>query len=154
MPEQSLNLHVGNRTVPNQLIVRSGKGSNNITPLPQNTSILDVQSALPSKQDIEQKENLNVLSLPASLIACSPNYFRSNPTDARAALAMVSDASEILPRLLDGGHSVVAGRLAGAFRHIGRDRISEDIVKSMKAADFDCREDNPFDTPQIVFDKI
>ena len=153
MPEQSLNLHVGNRTVPNQLIVRSSKGSNNITPLPQNTSILDVQSALPSKQDIEQKENLNVLSLPASLIACSPNYFRSNPTDARAALAMVSDASEILPRLLDGGHSVVAGRLAGAFRHIGRDRISEDIVKSMKAADFDCREDNPFDTPQIVFDR-
>jgi hypothetical protein len=152
MPEQSLNFHVGNRRVPKQLIVRSSKGSNNITLLPHNTAILDIRSPMPSRKDIEQKENLNVLTLPASLVACSPNYFQNNLTDARAALAMVADASEILPRLLDGGHSVVAGRLAGAFRHIGRNRISEEIIKSMSAADFDCREDNPFETTaQFIF---
>src|SRR6516164_4248173 len=33
-PEQSIKLHAGNRTVPAQLIVRSSRGKNNITPLP------------------------------------------------------------------------------------------------------------------------
>jgi fido (protein-threonine AMPylation protein) len=148
-PEHSLSLHVGNRTVPPQLLVRSSKGSNNITALPQNTSILDIQSALPAIPDQKKENDLNVLSLPASLVACSPHYFRNHPTDARAALSTISDASEILPRLLDGGHSVIAGRLAGGFRNIGRDRIADDILKAMKSADFDCREEDPFDAPAL-----
>jgi fido (protein-threonine AMPylation protein) len=148
-PEQSLSLHVGNRTVPPELIVRSSKGRNNITALPQNTSILDIQAALPAIPDLEKEDNLNVLSLPASLVACSPNYFRNFPTDARAALSTISDASEILPRLLDGGHSLIAGRLAGGFRNIGRDRIADDVLKAMKSADFDCREQDPFKAPAL-----
>lgn len=151
-PEQSLNLHVGDRTVPQQLIVRSSTGSNNITPLPQNTSILDFSAALPPKNDIEQKGQLNLVRLPAALISSSRNYFRNNATNARAALATISDASELLPLLLAGGHTIVAGRLAGGFRNIGRDRIADDILKTMKGADFDCREENPFiNVPSINF---
>lgn len=144
-PEQSLSLHVGNQTVPYQLIVRTSKGSNNITTLPQKTSILDIRAALPTKSDIVRVDNLRVFSLPSSLVACSPNYFRTNPTDARAAMSAVSDASEILSRLLDGGHSIIAGRLAGGFRNIGRDRIADDILKTMKSVGFDCREESPFE---------
>jgi hypothetical protein len=62
------------------------------------------------------------------LIACAPGYFRQNPTDMRAAPSMVRDAFEVLDRLLEGGHSTIAGRLAGAFRNIGRDRIADDII--------------------------
>lgn len=58
-----------------------------------------------------------------------------------------------MPRLLDGGHSGVAGRLAGGFRNIGRDRIADDILKTMKAADFDCREVDPFDEPSLLIFK-
>jgi hypothetical protein len=58
---------------------------------------------------------------------------------------MFSDASEILARLLEGGHSTIAGRLAGAFRNIGRKRIADDIVRSMQAADYTVREIDPFD---------
>jgi hypothetical protein len=36
---------------------------------------------------------------------------------------MVRDASDLLSRLL-AGHTIIAGRLAGAFRNIGRDRIA------------------------------
>ncbi|MGD9681334.1 MAG: Fic family protein [Candidatus Obscuribacterales bacterium] len=150
--EQSLNHHVGDRTVPPQLIVRSSKGSNNITHLPQNTSILDLNAALPPKSNLEKKEQLNLMRLPAALISCSPTYFRNSSTNARAALATISDASELLPLLLEGGHTIVAGRLAGGFRHIGRDRIADDILKTMKGADFDCREGNPFaDLASISF---
>jgi ABC-type oligopeptide transport system substrate-binding subunit len=38
-----------------------------------------------------------------------------NDIEVRAALSMISDASEILHKLLEGGHSTVAGRLAEAF---------------------------------------
>jgi fido (protein-threonine AMPylation protein) len=149
-PEQSLSLHAGDQTVPQQLLVRSSIGTNNITVLLHKTSILDIQSALPADKDREQKGELNLINLPTSLVTCSPNYFRNHPTDARTALAMISDASEILPRLLEDGKSVVAGRLAGGFRNIGRARIADDILKSMKSADFDCREEDPFDTPSLV----
>jgi hypothetical protein len=39
---------------------------------------------------------------------------------------------------------VIAGRLASAFRNIGRDRIAEDIVKAMLAAGYAVRENDPF----------
>ena len=115
-PEQSLSLHVGDQTVPQQLVVRSSKGSNNITALLQNTSILDLQSSLPVKGDTDQKDQLNLFSMPVSLVACSPNYFRNHSTEARTALAMIADASEILARLLEGGRTgQIQGRLAGEF---------------------------------------
>jgi hypothetical protein len=54
------------------------------------------------------------------------------------------DASSLLHRLLAGGHSTIAGRLAGAFRNCGRERIGDDIVKTMTAAGYEIRESDPF----------
>lgn len=56
------------------------------------------------------------------------------------------DASELLPNLLDGGHSVIAGRLAGALRNMGSARIADDIIAAMRAASYDVRESDPFET--------
>ena len=61
---------------------------------------------------------------------------------------MVRDASDILAILLEGGHSVIAGRLAGAFRNIGADKIADEIVGTMRAADYDVREHDPFETKE------
>lgn len=144
-PEQSLLLHTGNRTVPHQLLVRATKGSNNLTQFPFGTSLLDVKSALAVKYDTINSDGLNLFSLSAALIECSPTFFRQSPTDARAALSMIRDASEILDLLLEGGHSTIAGRLAGAFRNIGRDRIADDIVKTMRAAGYELVETDPFE---------
>ena len=94
--------------------------------------------------DREEKEGLRLFSLESALIACSPHYFSSHATDARAALATIRDASGLLARLLEGGHSTIAGRLAGAFRNSGRDRIADDIMKTMSAAGYDVRETDPF----------
>ncbi|MGH7404423.1 MAG: Fic family protein [Candidatus Methylomirabilales bacterium] len=150
-PEQSLSLHVGNWAVPRQLLVRSPKARNRVTPLPHETSLLDVRAALPAKGQREEKEGLRLFSVPAALIACAPGYFSQKAIDARAALAMVRDASDVLALLLDGGHSAVAGRLAGAFRNIGRARMAEDILKTMRAAGYDVRENDPFsDRPALV----
>jgi len=144
-PEQSLLLHAGNMTVPHQLLVRSPKAGNKITTLPHGTSLFDTRAALPEFNQITEKDGLRLFSVPAGLVSCRSGFFRLNATDARAALAMVRDASDVLALLLESGRTTVAGRLAGAFRNIGRDRIADDIVKTMKAADYDIREKDPFE---------
>ncbi len=151
-PEQSLSLHAGNWTVPRQLMVRSPRARNKVTKLPHGTSLLDLRATLPAAGDREEKERLRIFSLESALIACSPTYFSSHSTNVRAVLPMIRDASGLLARLLEGGHSKIAGRLAGAFRNIGRDRIADDIVKTMSAAKYDVRETDPFtDKPSLVF---
>lgn len=149
-PEQSLSFQVGNRVVPAQLVVRSPKAKNNITALPHRTSVLDVQLAMPAKEHIEHVDGINVYSLATALIFCSPNIFRQNHTDARAALSAIPNASDVLNVLLEGGHTVVAGRLAGAFRNIGKSRLADDILKTMRSAGYDCREEDPFADPTPI----
>lgn len=144
-PEQSLLLHTGNWSVPRQLLLRTPKGGNKPTQLPHETSIFDVRASLPSRDQAGTIEGLRVFSLPASLIQIGAGMFRENAIDVRAALAMIGDASEVLSILLDGGHSVVAGRLAGAFRNIGREKIADEIIRSMKAADYVVNETDPFE---------
>lgn len=61
-------------------------------------------------------------------------------------LALFTDASQLLAPLLGGGHSTIAGRLAGALRNIGRERIADDILAGMDAAGYDVRAADPFDT--------
>jgi Fic family protein len=65
---------------------------------------------------------------------------------------MISDASEILPKLLEGGHSTIAGRIAGAFRNIGKNAIADNIIEAMKAAGYSVAEKDPFeDKAAIIF---
>jgi hypothetical protein len=151
-PEQSLSLHAGSWTVPRQLMVRAPKARNAVTKLPHGTSLLDLRSSLPVATDRKTLDGLRVFSLESALVECSAHFFAHNATDVRTALLMVRDASDILSRLLTGGHTVIAGRLAGAFRNIGRDRVAEDIVKTMIAAGYAVRESDPFtDKPTLSF---
>lgn len=143
-PDQSLIIHSGNWTVPQQLLVRSPLGRNNTINLPFDTSLYDLKGTLPARSDIEEKDGLQVYTIAASLINCSPALFRSNPTDARTALMLIQDASEVLTILLENGHSAIAGRLAGAFRNVGRHRIANEILATMQSAGYDVREVDPF----------
>ena len=145
-PEQSLLLHVGNRTVPDQLLVRSPKARNKVTALLHDTSLLDVRAVLPVDGQVVEKSGLRLFSVPAGLVSCGPSFFQQHPIDARAVLAMIGDASEVLAPLLEGGRSRVAGRLAGSLRSIGRNRDADDIVKTMWTAGYDIRESDPFET--------
>lgn len=143
-PEQSLTLLTGDWTVPRQVQVRSPRGGNKPLFLPHETSIFDVRLALPPTQDVEVSNGLRVFNLPGGLIASSPTHFTAQPIVMRAALAAMTDASEVLGRLLEGGHSTIAGRLAGAFRNIGRDSIADNIVETMRAAGYTVNEADPF----------
>lgn len=149
-PEQSLLLHSGNWSVPNQLLIRHPKAGNKVTNFPYDTSLLDIRASLPPEEQRQQKEGMRLFSLESALIACSANFFVQNPTDARAALSILPDASSLLALLLEGGHSTIAGRLAGAFRNIGRTRIAEDISSTMTKAGYTIRETDPFEDKPVL----
>lgn len=152
-PEQSLFLHTGNRTVPKQLLVRSPKGGNKPTSLPFGTSVFDVRYTMPKEDNIVEKNGLRLYSVPAALVACPEHCFRRASTEVRAAMAMVKDASDVLALLLEGGHSTIAGRLAGAFRNAGRNRIADQIIGTMKAAGYTMLESDPFENrPSNILD--
>lgn len=145
-PDHSLLLHSGNWTVPQQLIIRTSKKANHNTPLPNDTSLWHLESTVPKSASFVIVEGIRMLNPTSSLINCTPAMFTKNPVDVRAALAMIKDASEITGLLLQGEHSTIAGRLSGAFRAIGRERIADDILKTMQSAGYDVRENNPFKT--------
>lgn len=143
--DQSLLLHAGNTSVPTQLMVRSPEATNFQTELLFNTSIFHMRGALP-ENPIVNGQGIRLYSLPSALVYCSQAIFTHNPTEARTALAMIADASDVLAILLNGGHSTIAGRLCGAFRNIGRDKVADDISKAMKAAMYEIRLADPFET--------
>ena len=149
-PEQSLALHIGHWTVPRQLLVRATKGGNKPTRLLHNTSIFDLRLKLPDAGDVMILEGLRIMNLPAALIACPPSYFTSQAIEIRSALSTIGDASDILRKLLDGNHSTVAGRLAGAFRNIGRNKIADTIIDTMRSAGHAVVESDPFEKQSTI----
>jgi len=149
-PEQSLLLHGGNTTVPSQMIIRSPEGNNYSITFPYYTSLFLMRSNLPPENERIEKDGIQMFSLPAALIGAAPNTFANHPIDVRTALSLVSDASDVLALLLDGGHSAIAGRIAGAFRNNHQERIADAIIKTMQRAGYDVRETDPFETKLII----
>ena len=153
-PEASLLLHAENTVIPNQLIVHTPKGANNAVELLFGNSLYDLkQRQMPPEADLCEKEGLRLFKPEAALVKVSEGFFARNPVEAQVVLASVRDASDLLRRLLEGGHSAIAGRLAGAFRRIGRAEPADTILRAMKAAGYDVRESDPF-VPQQVFGVI
>lgn len=150
-PAQSLLLHAENTVIPKQLIIYTPKGGNNTVELLFGTSLYDLkQKRMPPEADLTERERLRLYTPEAALIKVPEAFFVRSPVEAQVVLSGIRDASDELGRLLDGGHSAIAGRLAGAFRRIGRPHFADDILRSMKAAGYDVRENDPF-TPQQGF---
>jgi len=143
-PEQSLALHAGDTTVPAQLLVRATKGGNSKIDLPHNTSLFETRATVASGDALQISDGLRLFSVEDALILVPAAYFGNHPTEVRTVLAMMPDALHLLSKLLDGGHTRAAGRLAGAFRSIGSEKIADEIVSAMKIAFHDVREINPF----------
>jgi fido (protein-threonine AMPylation protein) len=148
-PEQSIFLHAENTVIPTQIIVYSPKGTNNTVQLLFGTSFYDLkQPQMPPTGDLAERDGLRVFSPAAALVRLPEDFFTRQPIESQVVLAGIKDASDVLTRLLAGGHSVVAGRLAGAFRRIGRVAIADEIVTTMRAADYVVNETDPFTTQQ------
>jgi len=151
--EQSLLLHAEDTVIPTQVIVYSRKGTNNTLSLLFGTSFYDLKSKMPNASDLVVKSGLRLFKPATALVRVSEDFMRRHPAEVHVLLAGIRDSSEILTPLLAGGHTVVAGRLAGAFACFGRKDVADEIVKAMKAAGYDVRPADPF-AEQQTFGKL
>lgn len=152
-PEQSVLLHAGQWRVPQQLLVRSPGGRDRNTSLLHGTSLYDARLKPARDNDVQIIQGLRVYSPEAALIEAGAGAYTTHPTELRTLLASRRDMSSILERLLNGGHSVIAGRIAGACRNIGREADADEIIATMRGIGYDVREVDPFEArlPGVAF---
>jgi len=144
-PEQSLLLQAENTVIPPQTIIYSPKGSNNSTSLLFATSFYDLKETQPpAANDLVVRDGLRLFAIDAALTKVPEAFYEARPIEAQVALASVREPSGLLRRLLDGGNSIVAGRLIGAFRRVGRADVADEIRAAMTSAGYAIREADPF----------
>ncbi|MBA2669608.1 MAG: Fic family protein [Gemmatimonadetes bacterium] len=144
-PAYSVLVHAGATARPERVTVHSPKGNNTVLDLPAGCSLIDYQAKdFPPADQIEVRGGLRVLPLPMALVRVPEAFFQSAATDAQIALAALPDTSALNRELLAGGHSVVAGRLAGALRATGRPDFADDVLGTMRAVGYLVQESNPF----------
>ncbi len=148
-PEQSLVLRSGERTLPCRLQIWSPACNNQVVTLPHDCSLFlyRAPATLPNRPHADDR-GLRLVELAEALIAVSSSFFVQRPTVASICLGLVDDTAPMLRRLLDGSHSVVAGRLAAAFRAVGRASFADSITTTMRGAGYTVQESSPFDRPQ------
>jgi len=151
-PEASLKLHTGSTVIPQQLVVITRKKGVQRIELPHSTSLLLYEDPGRFPENRVNQENIWIMDLPSALCRVQPIFFRNYPFDVELALRMVKDLSAVAKILVQGGHSAIAGRLAGAYRALNENDLAERIIKDMEAAGFNVRETNPFDhfTPSLA----
>lgn len=146
--ELSLKLHTGSSTLPRQIQVNALKGTNNALTLPAGTSMFDLRvKEMPSADQLAEVQGLRVLSLEAALVRATPNVWQADTLTMQLALGMLKDASTLNRILLDGDHTTIAGRLAGALRAVDRVELADNVLKTMRSAGHTIVEQNPFETP-------
>ncbi|MEK1887534.1 MAG: Fic family protein [Phyllobacterium sp.] len=142
-PEQSLLLHAEATAIRPQVVVSTPRGTNNKVDLLFGTSLYDLKVKV-MPDELTEKNGVRVYTVEAALIRVPEGFFQRAPIEMQVAMASLRDVSTVLGLLLDGGHSAVAGRLAGAFRHVGRDAFADEIVAAFESAGYDVRETDPF----------
>lgn len=142
--EQSLSIYSGSTIIPQQIVIRSPKATNSRTDLIAPTSMFFLQANLPEKIDRDNLYNLNLYSIEEAIITASPTMYLNDALTMRTVLSSITTIDNILRILVDTGQTVRGGRVAGAFRNIGRDDFADEIISTMKRIGYDIREEDPF----------
>ena len=150
-PDLSVSIHAGSTLLPKQVTVHSPLAKNGTLSLPNGCSLFDykVSESMPVDK-VTMIGSLCVLMPETALIKTPPSFYRNHSRDAQIVLSGVRDVSTLLRELLEGGHSTIAGRLAGALRAVGRTEHAEQILATMRSAGYIVTESNPFEGGQSM----
>ena len=147
----SLLHHAENTAIPKRIRVQAEQGTNHNLSLPFDTVLSDLKAArFPDESEVIAKDGLRLFTPEAALLRVPEAFYRRYPVEAQTVLANVKNISWLLQRLVSDGQSVVAGRLAGAFRHVGMDSVADGIARTMRDAERFFREKDPFEEREPI----
>ncbi|MBI1621808.1 Fic family protein [Aquamicrobium zhengzhouense] len=141
--ESSVALWAENWSIAKQVIVRSPAANNQLVELPGNTSLYLLRVS--DVDDAVEHGGLRVMTKEAAVVHSAKVNWVAAPTDFIAVIGSMRGTAPLLRILLGNGMSTVAGRIAGALRHLGRVRDADEVLSTMEAAGYSVFEENPFD---------
>ncbi len=143
--ECSLDVHVGDLTIPKQVIAISKKGSGVPLNLPYNTSLLIYPDPTRLPKEKQELNGLQVMALPLALCRVNPNFFHHSPMKAESALRSLGDVSGLLDVIITSNHKAAAERLVGAYRFLGMNAMATDLEQGLLTAGIVVKGKNPFE---------
>lgn len=149
-PEESLLVHAEKTAVRKQVLINSPTANNKPVTLAHGTSLFALKRDMPPRSDLTIRNGLRVFTVDAALIRIAEGFYREHPVEAQVVIRGISEPTALLSRLLDAGHTTIAGRVAGAFRRLNRADIADEILSAMASAGHSVRESDPFAAEQAV----
>jgi hypothetical protein len=147
-PEFSLLRHSGYTGILPQIVLHAPAANNQVLGLPHACSLVLARCAPATlvPDAVVSSAGLRLIPVYRSLVTASPTFFEKHPDSAQICLRIV-DATDMTRVLLEGGQTVVAGRMAGALRAVGRWHEADQLLATMRAAGYRSQETNPFVAP-------
>jgi len=151
-PEASLNIHTDNNSMPRQMVVFVKGGTEIITKLPNDMSIMVTRSKAKPDGLVEYR-GVNVYSLETALVNSAPIYYKNNQVSIQLALKN-ADFDKLAEALLRSKNISSAGRIIGAYAALEMRAESKKLEVIMTGVFENVKIKNPFvDAPVILAEK-
>ena len=149
--ETSLDLHTENSAMPSQIVVFTNDGTESITQLPNDMSLLVTRSK--SKPDgLVEHNGVNVFPLESALAKSTPASFRNNPVSMQVALTK-ANFEKLVESLLDLKNIASAGRLVGAYSALNMRAESKKLETIMTGVFGKIKIEDPFLQTPVRFEE-
>lgn len=142
--ENSLDIHIGSPTIPEQVIVIVKKGGGAPVKLPFQTSIFPYKDPNNLPQERVEKQGLQIMELGYALCRVVPTYFQKQAQNAEIALRLIRSSEELLNPILEHGFKSAAARLIGAYYFLGDIGMTHQLQGSLKTLGVKVEPENPF----------
>ncbi len=149
--EASLDIHTHSNTMPAQLVVFVNNGTDDITHLPNNMSLLIVKSK--TKPDILTKHRgVVVFPLEIALANSVPRSFQKHPVNMQVALRS-AELDKLAEALLRSKNLASASRIIGAYDALKMRAESKKLEAIIGGAFGGIKVKNPFLVPPVILAK-
>ena len=148
--ENSIDLHIGNPTIPKQVVVLLEKEGGTTVELPFNTSILAYLDEKNFPSERVKVRGLQVMSLPYALCKATPTYFQKNAVDAQIALRLIKDPQELIYVIATYNLVRAGERIIGALKVLNESEKAQIISDHLKRIGLSIKSVNPFEHFQVI----
>ncbi|VAW90422.1 hypothetical protein MNBD_GAMMA17-1442 [hydrothermal vent metagenome] len=146
--EASLDIHTANNSMPSQIVVYVKGGTESITQLPGNMSLLVTRSKT-MPDDLIKYCGVTVFSLEAALAKSTPSFFRNDPVTAQVALTN-TNFEKLTAALMHSKNIASAGRIMGAYHALNMRAESKKLETILAGLLGNIKVNDPFLIPPVI----
>lgn len=146
----SLALHAGDRVVPRQITALIERGGAHTLELPYGVSLLTYPDPTRLPAQPAFVDGLRLMRVEAALLRAPLRWYQTHGDYAAVLLAGLPDPLAVAREALSAGPLDGLGRVAGAFRAIGRGAAADQILAAAGSAGRSVVETDPFPTTPPV----